>query len=280
MVCGVDAFIEAHCCFEGTRLAGHAHKAMSITQLVPDPDVLLRMAPEELAGPLLICLIGMEKSGTKLNRYNFSLNAADGYPDRCRREISQALMEAWTVLEREGLVAPWPGSQGEWVFVTRKGQKLGSPNAFVAYRVSTQLPKELLHPRLLPRVWPAFARGEYDTAVFEAFKEVEVCVRIAAALTDGDYGTDLMRRAFHVDKGSLTDLQKPAAERQALSDLFAGAIGSYKNPHSHRRVAILAAEASEMIVLASHLLGIVDSRSPANQPLPSDTGPSGVSKRS
>jgi Protein of unknown function (Hypoth_ymh) len=50
------------------------------------------------------------------------------------------------------------------------------------------------------------------------------------------------------------------AEADDLSHLFAGAIGSYKNPSSHRHLAISAGEAAEMIVLASHLLKIVEDR--------------------
>jgi len=63
-----------------------------------------------------------------------------------------------------------------------------------------------------------------------------------------------MRKAFNIDNGPLRDQNAIPAERQALSDLFAGAIGSYKNPHSHRNVAVNDPdEAAEMIVLASHL---------------------------
>lgn len=49
------------------------------------------------------------------------------------------------------------------------------------------------------------------------------------------------------------------AEHKSLSDLFAGAIGSYKNLSSHRTVQIAdSLEAGEMLMLASHLLRIVN----------------------
>lgn len=44
------------------------------------------------------------------------------------------------------------------------------------------------------------------------------------------------RKAFNKDTGPLADMSHPEAERVALAHLFAGAIGSYKNPHSHRTV--------------------------------------------
>ena len=68
-----------------------------------------------------------------------------------------------------------------------------------------------------------------DQAVFKAFNAVEIGVRAAGGYANTDIGVPLMRKAFHADTGPLTRLSDPPAGRQALSDLFAGAIGSYKN---------------------------------------------------
>ena len=70
-----------------------------------------------------------------------------------------------------------------------------------------------------------FMRGDYDVAVFQAFKEVEVAVRTAAGLPDSEVGVSLMRNAFHPSNGKLTDTESVMAEREAVSSLYAGAIG-------------------------------------------------------
>lgn len=235
---------------------------VTIHSLVPDPEALLDLEPEELAGVVLQYLNSLPNSSRgQLNRYNFSLpHTVEQYPPEYRDRISRALMEAWVWLEREGLLAPQPGTQGEWVFVTRRGKQLATPEDLRRYRRANLLPRQLLHPRLGQKVWAAFLRGDYDTAVFQAFKEVEVRVREAGGFSDSDLGVTLMRKAFEPGRGPLSDAAAPVAEQEALAHLFAGAIGSYKNPHSHRNVTIEPDEAVEMIILASHLLGIVDKR--------------------
>lgn len=233
----------------------------TIYSLIPDTQALLALEPEELAGVVLEHLLSRPTDMGDISRYNFSLAGTySEYPYEQHELIARALMEAWSWLEREGLVAAKPGTTGEWSFITRRGRQLGNRDGVAAYRASALLPKQQLHPVVAQKCWSAFLRGEYDTAVFQAFKELEVTIRAACRYTAEDYGVPMIRKAFAPKDGPLADQTAPAAEREALASLMAGAFGSYKNPHSHRNVALEAQEAAEMIMLASHLLNIVESR--------------------
>jgi len=250
----------------------------SLSSLVPNAADLLALEVEELGGVLLVHL-NVAGSPTVQNglisQHNFfsSFNQSNPYPPeygKSQPEVSRALMEAWSWLESEGFLTRDPSQPLPWFVISRRGQRLKSREDFEAYRKTSLLPKGQLHPLIASEVYPAFLRGKYDTAIFEAFREVEVAVREAGKFGPDDYGTELMREAFKpsekkgqgITPGPLTDTKLPVAEQEAMSNLFAGAIGLYKNPQSHRHVPTHAEEAAEVIVFASHLLRLVDRLKP------------------
>jgi len=102
------------------------------------------------------------------------------------------------------------------------------------------------------------AVAAWTRASAEGNSAVEVAVRRTSGLPNKLIGKDLMRNAFHPDTGVLRDPEAEPSERHATADLFAGAIGLYKNPASHRTVEFDdPVEAAEVIQLADLLLRIV-----------------------
>ena len=225
-----------------------------------DPNLVLELEPEELAPIILRHLQQQQKQ--QINRYNFSLVTDRALVEQLGKNVeayAEKLMEAWMLLEREGFIAPQPGVQGDWAFVTSKGRKVASEQDFKAYGKTSLFPR-WFDPVLTQMVKPLFIRGDYDTAVFRAFKEVEVRTRRAAGLSESDFGIDLMKKAFG-PPGPLTDTSAPRPEQERMRDLFVGAIGTYKNPSSHRPVHFDdPVEVVDVLSTANQLLRIVDRR--------------------
>ncbi len=238
---------------------------MSVKDQFPPPDDALALEPEELALFLLKYLHKEERTGSSsvLNLHNCTLHGnLQDYAGGKYNEISKAITESWIWLEREGMLAPKPGQDRQWVYVTNRGKQLLESSNMDTYLKGNILPAKVLDPILARKVRPLFIRGDYDTAVFQAFKEVEIRLRKAALLPQELVGVDLMRNAFSPDNGKLTDMSCIKAEREATSHLFAGAIGLFKNPSSHRDVNWQdPGECVELIYLANHLLRLVEKHS-------------------
>jgi len=151
------------------------------------------------------------------------------------------------------------GEEGEEVYYpTKKGVQFKEDHFQELIGKWTLVPSLLFHHLIIEKAWPSITRNEFDTGVFLAFKAVEVRVREVCGYPSDLVGTTLMRKAFDPESGPLTNKSLPKAEREAISHLFSGAIGLYKNPHSHRDVIIEFSEAFEKLLLASHLLNTID----------------------
>lgn len=242
---------------------------MNLTDLVPDPEALIAYEPDE-RGLVLLPLFSAWPRHTNL-QLSVLLGTVLGpdlvpgqapgsaglYPREFRSQIDEALREAWAWLEGAALLVPHPNHSHSIKRLSRKAKKLASADSRDLTFSIRRLPKDTLLPELQEDVWSLFHRGQFEIAVFAAMKAVEVAVRGASGLND-EIGVPLMRRAFDKNTGPLTDMSATEGEREMRAHLFAGAIGSYKNPHSHRDVRLEDPhEAAEIILLANHLLRIV-----------------------
>ena len=192
---------------------------MQFKDIFPPLETVLEMNPEELA-PFVLKYLSDKPN---INRYNFTLGSN---PDivayaggRLNEELNNRLMEAWMWLEKEILITPKAGAQHDWAVITRRGRKIIENDNFSAIKFEALLPSDNLDPVLLQKVKSLFIRGEYEMAIFAAFKEVEVRVRKKAGLSNSDVGVKLMRTAFGTG-GGLFDATLPAGESDAIRELF------------------------------------------------------------
>jgi uncharacterized protein (TIGR02391 family) len=241
---------------------------------LPSPDEIAVLLPDELA-PLMLADLAriasnsMDRGQLNIGNYCSSFDGDIHGPMRslpAREQTRQSLAEAWSLLITLGFLAPDTNqSSYGWFFVTRRGSEAAqSREAFERGRRAAKFPATMLHQELQGAAYDALVRGNFQQAISEAFRVVEVRVRNASGLEG--VGATLMRAAFHEETGPLRSDVADRGERQALPHLFAGAFGWVRNPASHRDVPMDDVNhVIEQLMLASLLLRIAEERIAAHQ---------------
>ena len=233
---------------------------------LPSAEALLALTPSQLDGVLLVCIAGRANNTDPIAAKHVYEDKIVGlYPVgvkstyQQRTAVDGALMEAWQRLLASGLIMQAPGQAPRMMTLTARGRAAAAESASYEEIVVRQtLRREMLHANLQGAVYDNFASGNYDTAVRDAFVQVEIAVRETAKLPATLVGVKLMREALNPNTGKLTDMVLPMSERERMADLFAGAIGTFKNPLSHRKVGNTdPAPVIEELLLASRLLRFV-----------------------
>lgn len=233
--------------------------AMSMTMRGPVDPEDLRVLPTSECAIMLLRELAHSQSVNSNNTFRGAEQAYNHNREQDVPLLLARLSDAWAWLDSHGLLGPDPTQTTGWQRVTARGRELGDGSrSTVAIIAEDRLVMDL-HPSLEPKVRPIFALGDYETAAFSAMKAVEVRVRELARLSDSVVGVNLMRSAFKREAGPLVDQQADPGEQVATMELFAGAIGTFKNPASHRTVDYSdPAEAAEVVLLADLLMRLLD----------------------
>jgi uncharacterized protein (TIGR02391 family) len=208
------------------------------------------------------CADGMHPMVTR-DAVSNGLFETNGYPYsiQARTDVQRFIGRAWKGLEDGGFIEepdPDNGKNGYRVS-SALGKSAHAGTDYEGARMRSKFSREMFHPALPDAAWNAFTVGDYDTAVFEAFKSLEVAVRTKGGFASTDFGAALMKKAFDPNTGPLRDKSAPRPRQKARCELFTGAFGEIRNPKGHNDPTITdALVAAEELMAAGVLRRIVD----------------------
>lgn len=240
-----------------------------LVDLIPQAAAVAALPPEELAMAVLKTLnppsdfrVPRNQTPSEISRHNYCNQQAQRYEDSHHNALVLAIATAFQYLVTTGMVVASPFSfQGGLCVLTQRAQSLKTDTDYQRFRHSVSYPRGTIDPAIEEVTFAEFMKGDYETAVFKAFKLLEDLVRRTSGAGNEEIGIPLMRSAFHPKNGPLTDQTENTGEQEALMHLMAGAIGRFKNPTSHRFTGLDDPRTTiEILQLASLLVRIASER--------------------
>jgi uncharacterized protein (TIGR02391 family) len=110
----------------------------------------------------------------------------------------------------------------------RLGQMIPEPQTSFKFTINS------LHPKIIQRCQQQFESGKYDDAIFNAMKTVEEEIRARASAEPTDLGVKLVSKVMSPNQQPKLIFSEVNSEQDAAQFMYRGAIGSFKNPLSHR----------------------------------------------
>ena len=124
------------------------------------------------------------------------------------------------------------------------------------------MPESYVHPTIVQKCFALLNSGEFDSAVIQAFKAIEVTTREKIGAPADMFGERLLKKALNPDDGVLTNKSLPKSERCAFLNYITGAFSFYRNSSSHRDIELDFVSAFDRIVVASDLIKAIEDAEP------------------
>ncbi|WP_439622328.1 TIGR02391 family protein [Gemmata sp.] len=229
---------------------------------------IARPLTKELLKKLFLKTRHEVRRGGKLDGHSSSVGGVIGYIPQIFPELGPHLtneekylaVRAAFELERDGFIWQEIGQSEAFKVLSDLGEEVVERDLADMRLPSIDLDQLLSRDDLRGLTRDDFNSGDYETAVFKAFRHLEEYVRFKAKEPASSLGVALMSAAFSQSNGKL---KHPAAavstEQEGLHQLMRGAIAWFKNPSSHRTVRRDdAQQAAHVLAFANMLLDLVD----------------------
>ncbi len=164
-------------------------------------------------------------------------------------------------LERDGYIMQDPTQSADvFKILTEKGRRVVELSLEEMKLTSIDIDQLLSRDELRDIVRNDFIGGDFESAIFKAFRLLEERVRAKAREPASSIGVNLMTAVFRPNGGVLRHPQALVdSEKEALHGLMRGAIGWFKNPSSHRTVGYSNdQQAAHVFAFANLLLDLTD----------------------